>query len=357
MPLFEKTRRYTERVMTTFPFEVPFEQIQADPETYIMSVFSCLESEFLVLPKGSGFIDYSVFEAGYEALKQATSAFTNMTLAPVYHVAVDVPIVLIILRTMLGFTPPEWAYITTQRSGITVTQGFVRSLDRNIRMAPHKPLGTSKATTDRVQALIETACQLLSEGTPEVEEDKIHRLDKADTRAGLDTIGSLAQLGVPYAMLLYERFLGRPFAAHRDSVSELVGGGMESAIEDVLNGAGISYRKTGRAERIPGFDQTPDFIIPSEFNPQVVIEAKITEDDGTARDKVTRVQHLNELSMSGQPGKKPKYEVIACIGGRGFGVRREDMRKLLDATRGKVFTLKTLDRLVECSRLRDFRTK
>jgi hypothetical protein len=47
-------------------------------------------------------------------------------------------------------------------------------------------------------------------------------------------------------------------------------------------------------------------------------------------------------------------EVIACIGGRGFGVRREDMRKLLRATRGKVFTLKTLDQLVGCSRLREF---
>jgi hypothetical protein len=343
--------------MTTFPFEVPFEQIQEDPETYIMAVFSCLESEFLVLPKGTGFVDYPVFEAGYEALKQATSAFTNMTLASVYPVAADIPISLIVLRTMLGFTPPEWAYTTTQRTGSTVSQSFVRTLDRNIRMAPHKPLGTSKTTTDRVRVLIETACQLLSEGTPEVEEAQIHRLDKADTRAGLDTVGSLAQLGVPYAMLLYERFLGRPFAAHRDSVSELVGGGIESAIEDVLSKAGISYRKTGRAERIPGFDQAPDFIIPSEFNPQVVIEAKITEDDGTARDKVTRVQHLGELSTAGQPASQPKYEVIACIGGRGFGVRREDMRKLLYATRGKVFTLKTLDRLVECSRLREFRTK
>ena len=37
--------------------------------------------------------------------------------------------------------------------------------------------------------------------------------------------------------------------------------------------------------------------MPSEFNPQVVIEAKITEDDGTARDKVTRVQHLGALTQ------------------------------------------------------------
>ena len=89
-------------------------------------------------------------------------------------------------------------------------------------------------------------------------------------------------MGVPLAMLLYERFLGRPFAGHRDSVSELVGDSLESAIENVLTKAGISYRKTKRAERIEGFDQTPDFIIPSEYNPQIVIEAKITEDDGTA---------------------------------------------------------------------------
>ncbi len=127
--------------------------------------------------------------------------------------------------------------------------------------------------------------------------------------------------------------------------------------EDVLSKAGISHRKTKRAERIPGFDQAPDFIIPSEFNPQIVIEAKITEDDGTARDKVTRIQHLAELSMEGQPQNQPKYEVIACIGGRGFGVRREDMRKLIYATRGKVFTLKTMNKLVECSRLKEFKSK
>jgi hypothetical protein len=198
---------------------------------------------------------------------------------------------------------------------------------------------------------------MLAEGVPEVEDDQLHRLNKADTKQGLASLQSLAGMGVPYAMLLYERFLGRPFAGHRDSVSELVGDSLESAIEDVLAKAGISYRKTKRAERIEGFDQSPDFIIPSEFNPQVIIEAKITEDDGTARDKATRIQHLGELSLAGQPADKPKYEVIACIGGRGFGVRREDMKKMILATRGKVFTLKTLDQLVEHSRLKEFKTR
>lgn len=182
-------------------------------------------------------------------------------------------------------------------------------------------------------------------------------LDKADTKSGMNSLLALVSLGVPYAMLLYERFLGRPFAGHRDSVSDLIGGGLESVIEGVLDKAGISHRKTKRAERIPGFDQAPDFIVPSEFNPQVIIEAKITEDDGTARDKVTRVQHLGALSMAGQPPDQPKFEVVACIAGRGFGVRREDMKKLLLATRGKVFTLQNLGRLVDCTRLREFQTR
>jgi hypothetical protein len=198
---------------------------------------------------------------------------------------------------------------------------------------------------------------MLTEGAPQVKTDELHRFDKADTKSGVETISNLAGMGVPYAMLLYERLLGRPFAGHRDSVSELVGDSLESAIEDVLSKAGISFRKTKRAERIEGFAQAPDFIVPSEFNPQVIIEAKITEDDGTARDKVTRIQHLGELSLAGQPNNTPKYEVIACIGGRGFGVRREDMKKTILATRGKVFTMKTLDRLVDHTRLKEFRAK
>ena len=80
----------------------------------------------------------------------------------------------------------------------------------------------------------------------------------------------------------------------------------------------------------------------------------MNENDGTARDKVTRIQHLAALSERGMPEGTRKFEVIACIGARGFGVRREDMRKLLLATQGKVFTVKTLDRLVGCFRLREF---
>ena len=341
--------------MLTSPFEVSLEEILRDPESYVDSVFSCLESEFLVMPRGAGFVEYAVFERGYEALKAATGGFSMFDPGKVYLVTVSEPISIVVLRAMLGFTPPEWGYVTTQRTGVQVTQGFIRSLDRKVRMAPETELNPNGLTKERLEAMVQTACQLLSAGAPEVENDQLHRLNKADTKQGVNSIKNLSRIGAPYAMLLYERFLGRPFAGHRDSVSEIIGDSLESAIEDVLTKAGISFRKTKRAERIEGFDQTPDFIIPSEFNPQIIIEAKITEDDGTARDKVTRIQHLGELSLAGRSEDNPKYEVIACIGGRGFGVRREDMKKMILATRGKVFNAKTLDRLVECTRLREFK--
>ena len=342
----------------SFPFEVGFDEVQSNLDAYVDAVFGCLESEFLVMPKGIGFVEFSTFETGYEALKRATGNFHDMTPATVAPVVFKAPISLIVIRCILGFTPPEWAYYASQHTGVMVTQSAARTIDRNIRMKPEAALPRQGSVTERrIYALIAAACHILEHGAPEGSPGNLHRLDKADTRAGLTSLQSLADLGVPYSMLLYERLLGRPFAGHRDSISELVGNIVENAIEDILARAGISFRKTKRAERLPGFDQAPDFVIPNEFNPKIVIEAKLTEDDGTARDKVTRVQHLGSLSMEGQPPGQPKFEVIACIAGRGFGVRREDMKKLILSTRGKVFTLQNMRQLVEHTRLAEFRSR
>lgn len=194
--------------MLKFPFEASFEDLQTNPDAYVASVFSCLESEFLLMPKGPGFIDYPVFEQGYEALKQASSGFAAMSEDILYPAVLKAPISLVVLRAMLGFTPPEWAYITSRRSGVEIPQGFARTLDRKVRMAPLKPMSVERASEVRLRALIKAACDLLASGAPEVEPVRLHRLDKADTKSGIQDIKALAGIGVPYAMLLYERFLG-----------------------------------------------------------------------------------------------------------------------------------------------------
>lgn len=338
------------------PFEVPYTEVEADINAYINAVFDVLQSSFLVLPRGPGFVVYTDFQRAYEVLKRHTAGFAVFEPERVMSGLREDALAFVVLRTMLGFTPPELAYVAAKESGVAIPQNFARSLDRRVRTERQAFRSLSSQSEERVTALISTACGFFQGGAGEVPEDMIHRLDKADTRSGVASLKHLAAEGVPYAMLLYERFLGRPFAGHRDSVSELVGDVMENAVEERLRRAGVSFRKTKRAERIEGFDQAPDFIIPDEWNPRVVIEAKITEDDGTARDKVTRIQHLAEISRRRRLQGHPSFQVIACIDGRGFGVRRTDMHKLLQATQAKVFTLKTLDHLVGNTDLKTYQS-
>lgn len=81
-----------------FPFEVPFRTVQADLDFYVDEIFASLQSEFLMLPKGPGFIEYPVFEHGYEALKQTTNNFQNLAPKSVLRTVHKSPIAFIVLR-------------------------------------------------------------------------------------------------------------------------------------------------------------------------------------------------------------------------------------------------------------------
>lgn len=234
---------------------------------------------------------------------------------------------------------------------------WARGLDKSMKSNPGYFTtrgGSSALTVSRVTALFKAACNALAEGASNTQDGMIHRLDKIDTKEGLESIRYVAEQHVPYAVLLYERYLGRPFASHRDGVSELVGDVMENAIEDLLSDARVPFRKTKRAERVPGFDQAPDFFTPDELDPTVIIEAKITGDDGTARDKVSRILRLAAMRDAREREGRRAFEVVACIDGRGFGVRREDMGQMITATRGKVFTANSLQDLIRHTRLSEF---
>ncbi len=90
-----------------FPFEVPFDEVRDHLDGFVDAVFGSLESEFLVMPRGDGFVDFATFEAGYERLKRETSGFREVTPEQVAEAVLEQPISLIVLRCMLGFTPPE----------------------------------------------------------------------------------------------------------------------------------------------------------------------------------------------------------------------------------------------------------
>jgi hypothetical protein len=51
------------------------------------------------------------------------------------------------------------------------------------------------------------------------------------------------------------------------------------------------------------------------------------------------------------------YDVIACIAGSGFKVRREVIRRLFEATDGEVFTLNSMHLLINQTRIWEYRTR
>ncbi|HUS70394.1 MAG TPA: hypothetical protein VM075_06440 [Anaerolineae bacterium] len=333
------------------PFEATYAELQADIERYVDVFIDGLQSFFLAMPKGESFVEFDRFEVAYQLLKGSTDGFCAFSADKVLSAVRQDPLVLVVLRTILGFSPPELAYLTADE----VDQAAARRIDKRARQGRSLFEGTRDATRRSVETLVGAAVGAITVGAPEVEGGFIHRLDKADTRTGLEGIRLLDRTGVAYEMLLYERFLGRPFATHRDAVSEKVGDVLEEAVELKLRGDGIPYHKAGVAERFEDMDQAPDFLVPHDGEPEVVIEAKVAEDDGTARDKVTRVQHLAEIRDRRAREGSPSYEVIACVDGRGFGIRREDVKKLLLATRGKLFALRTVEHIVSTTALAAFR--
>lgn len=340
------------------PFNLGQTELELRIEEMVSATIGDLSSEFLLLPTGAGFIRYPDFQSAYEVLKRKTGSFSSFSFETVHEALLENSLVIGVLRSILGMTAPEWAELARVELGSDITQGAARGIDKDCRNVDYYRLlvtrQSARKTLERMDALIKVAVLYIEKGAPPEQDGVLHRLNKFDTAFGGESLTHAAKENVPYAVLLYERYLGRPFAAHRDAVSELVGEVMENAIEQRLRDAGVSYRKTGRAERIPGFGQAPDFCIPDEVSPAVIIEAKVTSDDGTARDKVTRIKELEtQRNKHVQEGRLP-YEVVACIDGRGFRQRRTDMRDLILRLNGKVFTAATIDQIVVHTRIREF---
>lgn len=342
------------------PYKLTEADLAAQLDEMVEATFEDLQSQFMLLPRGAAFVSYDTFQAAYEQLRINTNGFATLTVDRVWDALRAHAMAWIVLRSILGLSPPEWQDIANELDIETIPNGWARKVDGECKVdVTYFTAGAGRTDLNqrRATVLIQAAVEAITEGAGEAPEGLVHRLEKIDTKEGLGSLTYVAQHHIPYSVLLYERYLGRPFASHRDSVSQLVGDVMESAIEAQLTQARIPFRKTGRAERIPGFEQAPDFFSPDELSPTVIIEAKITGDDGTARDKVARVIRLGSMRDERLRNGQPSFQVVVCIDGRGFRVRKQDMRDLLTATQGKVFTANTLPDLVEWTELRKLRPR
>ena len=180
-----------------YSFEVPYAQVEEDIDAFIDAVFHTLQSAFLLLPRGPGFIVYPDFQQAYEVLKRHTAGFVLFTLENAMSALQEDALAFVVLRTILGFTPPELAYVASQESGLAISQNFARSLDRRVRSERQAFCSLTPQTRERLTALVSAACKLIREGPGKAPEDMIHRLDKAATRSGLTSLRHLASEGAP----------------------------------------------------------------------------------------------------------------------------------------------------------------
>ena len=205
--------------MPPHPFEVGIDYLASHIDEMVDVTFADSQSQFLVMPRGQNFIEFGSFQDAYEALKQETDAFAGLNDETVRKALERNALVFVIVRTILGVSPPEWAELAKAERDVDVPQNVARQSDARCRIeAKYFAREFAALSRRRIEALVSVAVEHVAKGAPSAAVGTVHRLNKFDTAEGLISLRHAASHHVPYAALLYERYLGRPFASHRDAV-------------------------------------------------------------------------------------------------------------------------------------------
>ena len=145
--------------------------------------------------------------------------------------------------------------------------------------------------------------------------------------------------------LLYQRYVGGTVRQALDMGSALKADILEEPIRVLLSDKRIPFYQTRPRERIEGWEQAPDFLIPSKELAEVVIEAKVAEDGGTARDKASRIERLARIAEA------KNVVCIAVIDGKGFRRINDVLVPILVNCKGRVFSYSNLRELLHDYRL------
>lgn len=298
------------------------------------------------------FYDLPHFTAAYRAAADGTEEFVNVTPATISACIQGTPMSLLAFRVMLGLTADELAHATDLvDSENDISKGRVDSFERK---------GT-KPTQSRADLLAKTISRIVDGdlfGDPQGEVITKQQF-KPDTKNGWDSIRAFHTQGVPYATFLHQRHYGGAFRQLLDATSSKRGDLLEDAVESLFQDNGVPYIRTGShnqadIEKRFGLrvQPAPDFVVYDEPSDSLMamLECKVVNDGGTARDKALRFNKLKEegARLNGLP-------VMAVLSGVGWRRTNDALGPVLADTDGRVFTLATLDEMLSVtpiSRLR-----
>ncbi len=290
------------------------------------------------------------FSAIYARANALTSGFRDVTADKIGNVLRQEPPALIVFRMMAAFSRDHVSYLLRRVYDVRLSRD-------DLRVIEHQGAAASPPLVARWRAACGTLGQLLYDAVrgellafrDGVETDKFRALtDKIDTRGGWETVANAAASGVPYDALLYQRYIGSAFGLAINASTSLKADLLEGPVDQLLRDSGIPFYRVGAREKVPGWEQAPDFFVPSKEAPVVLIEAKVAEDGGTARDKASRIERLSRLAYG------RGATLISVVDGLGFLRINDVLAPILGNSKGLVFTYSDLAEMLEVPTLRAY---
>ena len=308
------------------------------------------QPSFHYIPRGTAMATEDDFDAAYEKLFSHTGGFTCVDSQSLVAALTESPEVLAPLRMILGFTYNELAVAVKLIDPDSSVRGdTLKKLERS----PSTKV-TGRAAERRARQIETVAATIIAvmDGSILQLPDSVHalfhsKLDKRDTRDGWSSVIADSK-GVPYSALLYQRYVGGVWRQIQDAYSEIKGDNLlENPVAALFDKSGVPYSRVGsgprgadRSAKDFGFSPGPDFVVPDD-SPAVIIESKVVEDGGTARDKASRIKNLADAAKH--------RGVLACavVDGKGWRERLSALADVVIATEGRTYSLATLRQLLE----------
>ena len=296
------------------------------------------------------YYDLSAFRIAYRCASDGTSNFTNVDEMSLKATILKDSRSLLALRTVTGLLVNEFATATklvADPLGLKhLSASAISSMEKRGSQAPKE-----ETREDNARVIALTLLQIMDGslfGDPPG--NLRSKQEKFDTRDGWCTVAQLARDGVPYDAFLHQRHYGGAYRQLLDATSSLRGDIIEDAVEELFKNNGIPYLRTGAHNQADienrfGIKVTPapDFVVFDKSDTlRAMLECKLVNDGGTARDKALRFERLRDESirLNGVP-------LLAVLTGMGWMRVNDTLGPVVRDTLGRVFTLSTLPQMLD----------
>lgn len=295
-----------------------------------------LASYFHVIPWDEEVLEREDIAALLQEVREATDCFQLVTQEDILRVLTQNPRRLLVFRLIFGFLTDHLA-VAVEEQGVVGSPALIKAMEADGKLTGRR--------REILPAIASVICRAATPGALRLPDGVGEGDFRAagytfDTVQGWDSIRRAVSRGVPYDVLLYQRYVGGFERQVRDMYSEKKGDLLERPLQKLFSDNGVPYYRSARTEKIPGFPIAPDFLVPSKEVPELVVEAKMADNGGTARDKAARIHSLSEVT------KSRGLVLIAVVDGYGFRRHLDVMVPIVRDTNGLTFSASNLQEIL-----------